>query len=259
MRILLTGAAGFVGPVVAERLLAEGHEVHGLDDLSGGSLTALAGARRSKAFSFTRFDVTDRLLPELVTRVRPEVVCHLVRSASPATTVAAALGVLAAAQGVRKLLVAGDFAVYGRPARVPVSERAGLAPRTPAAAAAVAVETFVAAAGRSGGPDWTVLALGAVTGPGSASRLLAAAEEYAALDLVHVDDVAEAFVRALGERGSGRRLNVGSGVLTPSAQVLQRLGAPGPVGTEPGVALEVGGIRRALGWEVFTPPESGLS
>jgi UDP-glucose 4-epimerase len=258
VRILLTGAAGFVGSAVAERLLAEGHEVHGLDDLSTGTVAALAGARRSKAFSFARFDVTDALLPDLVARARPEVICHLVRSPSPVTTVAAAVRVLEAAHGVRKLVVGGDAAVYGRPARVPVGERAGLAPRTPQAAAAASVETFVAAYGRSGGPDWTVLALSTVTGPGAAERLLAAAETHAALDLVHVDDVAEAFVRALGERGSRRRLNVGGGVLTASTRVREWLDRPGPVGLEPGIALEIGGIRRALGWEPFTPPESGL-
>ena len=259
MRILLTGAAGFIGSVLAERLLAEDHEVHAVDDLSTGSLAALAGARHSKAFSFTRFDCTDPMLPDLVARVRPEVACHLVRSVSPATTVAAAVGLLEASRGLRKVVMAGDAAVYGRPARVPVGERGGLAPRTPEAAAAVAVEAFVAAYGRSGGPDWTVLVLGTVSGRGSAERLLAATEVYDALDLVHVDDVAEVFVRALGERGSKRRLNVGSGRLAASTQVRERLGVPGQVGAEPGIALEIGGIRRALGWEPFTPPGTGLS
>ena len=36
MSILVTGAAGFIGSHVAEQLLARGHEVVGLDDLSGG-------------------------------------------------------------------------------------------------------------------------------------------------------------------------------------------------------------------------------
>ena len=38
MRVLITGAAGFIGSHLAERLESEGHEVHGLDNLETGRL-----------------------------------------------------------------------------------------------------------------------------------------------------------------------------------------------------------------------------
>ena len=44
MRALVTGAAWFIGSHLCRRLLAEGHEVAGLDDLSDGSLDNLADA-----------------------------------------------------------------------------------------------------------------------------------------------------------------------------------------------------------------------
>ncbi|HKZ76396.1 MAG TPA: SDR family NAD(P)-dependent oxidoreductase, partial [Actinomycetota bacterium] len=43
MRVLVTGAAGFIGSHLCRRLVAEGHQVVGFDDLSDGSLENLAG------------------------------------------------------------------------------------------------------------------------------------------------------------------------------------------------------------------------
>src|SRR5450759_4031212 len=73
VRVLVTGAAGFIGSNLVDRLLAAGHVVVGVDDLSRGRLENLAVARsanerRPGAFSFSQFDVTDPLFPELVSR-----------------------------------------------------------------------------------------------------------------------------------------------------------------------------------------------
>ena len=57
MRALVTGAAGFIGSHLCRRLVADGHEVVGLDDLSEGTLDNLAdvagGARSSRPTSAT--------------------------------------------------------------------------------------------------------------------------------------------------------------------------------------------------------------
>ena len=58
MRALVTGGAGFIGSNLVDRLLAEGHEVDVVDDLSTGSLANLAQARAAGGeFSFHQLDV----------------------------------------------------------------------------------------------------------------------------------------------------------------------------------------------------------
>ncbi len=58
--ILVTGVAGFLGSNLAERLLAEGHRVIGIDNLSMGLLANLSGAMEDPAFSFVEGDVTNK-------------------------------------------------------------------------------------------------------------------------------------------------------------------------------------------------------
>ncbi len=57
--VLVTGAAGFLGSNLTERLLAEGHRVVGLDNLSMGHLSNIAGAMENPNFEFVQADVTD--------------------------------------------------------------------------------------------------------------------------------------------------------------------------------------------------------
>lgn len=57
MRILLTGAAGFLGSHISDRLLAEEHEVFGIDDLSTGSINNISHLLSNPLFSFIEHDV----------------------------------------------------------------------------------------------------------------------------------------------------------------------------------------------------------
>jgi UDP-N-acetylglucosamine 4-epimerase len=52
MKILVTGAAGFIGSHLVDRLLREGHQVYGVDDLSNGRIENLAKAMEDKSFVF---------------------------------------------------------------------------------------------------------------------------------------------------------------------------------------------------------------
>src|SRR5581483_8854217 len=78
MRAVVTGAAGFIGSNLVDRLLADGHNVVGIDNLSRGSLDNLTAARRlGSAFSFVHADVTDAGFNDVLAAAAPDVVCHL--------------------------------------------------------------------------------------------------------------------------------------------------------------------------------------
>ncbi|RMF38293.1 MAG: SDR family oxidoreductase [Chloroflexi bacterium] len=59
MRILITGGAGFIGSHLCDRLLAEGHEVIAMDNLSTGSTDNIAHLAGHERFHFIRHDVTE--------------------------------------------------------------------------------------------------------------------------------------------------------------------------------------------------------
>jgi nucleoside-diphosphate-sugar epimerase len=60
-RALVTGAAGFVGSHLVDRLIAEGYLVTGLDNLITGNLDNLNLAKQSKNFEFENCDVSEKL------------------------------------------------------------------------------------------------------------------------------------------------------------------------------------------------------
>jgi dTDP-glucose 4,6-dehydratase len=61
MRVLLTGAAGFIGSHLSDRLIADGHAVVGVDNLSSGRLTNLAQLRAERRFEFVEADAAEPL------------------------------------------------------------------------------------------------------------------------------------------------------------------------------------------------------
>jgi dTDP-glucose 4,6-dehydratase len=79
MRILITGAAGFLGSHLSERLLADGHEVVGMDNFITGSSDNLAHLSNNPRFSFIRHDVSSFIfVPGVV-----DAVLHFASPASP--------------------------------------------------------------------------------------------------------------------------------------------------------------------------------
>ncbi len=79
MRILLTGAAGFLGSHLCDRLLAEGHEVVGLDNFVTGNRENLVHLVRNKSFTFVRHDVSETIS----VRGKLDAVMHFASPASP--------------------------------------------------------------------------------------------------------------------------------------------------------------------------------
>jgi UDP-glucose 4-epimerase len=140
MQVLVTGGAGYIGGAVAEELLAQGHGVVVLDNLSKGHRDAVpAGA------SFLHLDLADAAaLRSALERQRIEAVVHMAADSlvgesveNPAkyyaNNVVAGHTLLDAmrAVGVAKLVFSSTVAVHGEPAKLPIEEGDPTAPINP--------------------------------------------------------------------------------------------------------------------------------
>ncbi len=238
MRVLVTGAAGFVGYAVAALLVEQGHEVMGLTRSGASALPT--GVQRLEG---------DLRTPETLPRAVAEVdgVCHLagltkVRQSRTGpldywrTNVGGTLAILDGLASARagRLVVASTCTVYGEQAEQPISETAAVAPSSPygtsklaadqaaadlaatGAIGAISLRAFNVAGALPGHPDRDktrlIPQLLAVQ-QGRAPELVVNGDGTAIRDFVHVADIATAFVLALHacEPGNWRAYNVGSG------------------------------------------------
>ncbi|MFD9126169.1 NAD-dependent epimerase/dehydratase family protein, partial [Kitasatospora sp. NPDC059571] len=269
MRVLVTGAFGFVGRAVVRRLADAGHEVWALSSRATGA-AGLPAARVLRA------DVRDAaaLAPALQ---GVAAVCHLAaltrgyesaarpddyRSVNLGGT-AALLAALRARGGDRPQVVFGSTAaVYGAPEHGPIDERTEPAPGNPYGASKLASEEALREAAGAGEISAAVLRCFNAVGRDDTDearivpRALAVAagrHPYLELngdgsvvrDFVHVDDIAEAYLRALAAgpvlagHGGFRVWNVGA---TPASMrevvaAVERVTRPAvPVGPRPAPA-----------------------
>ncbi|MCU1351508.1 MAG: UDP-glucose 4-epimerase [Acidimicrobiales bacterium] len=249
MRALVTGGAGFIGSTLVDRLMAEGHEVDVLDDMSTGSLGNLADARaeRGHQLKVHTVDIREPSVAELIERRRPEVVFHLAAQIDVRRSVAdpvydamvnviGSLHVLEGARraGSRKVVFASSGGtIYGEPnpADLPVKESHPQQPISPYGITKKVVGDYLHAYRELHQLEYTALALANVYGPRQdphgeagvvaifAGRLLAGepctifGDGAQTRDYVYVDDVVDGFVRA-ADRGSGLIINIGTGVET---------------------------------------------
>ena len=136
MRSLVTGGAGFIGSNLVDRLLADGHEVIGFDNLSTGRLEFLADAMRSPSFTFRQGDLLDQAaLEEALAGV--DIVFHLAANADVRYGIqhpgkdlqqntVATMNLLEAMRncGVRRIAAASSGSVYGDATVFPTPEDA---------------------------------------------------------------------------------------------------------------------------------------
>lgn len=304
MRILVTGAAGFIGSNLVDRLLEDGHEVVGVDDLSRGTRANLPDSELGPArgFSFIEADITDQRLIERVADAEVEVICHLAAQIDVRVSVQdpiedarlnvlGTINVLEAARkaGVRKVVfTSSGGSIYGEPKKMPVDETAPVNPLSPYAASKVSGETYLGMYHALYGLETTALALSNVYGPrqdphGEAGvvaifgnallhgrQATIFGDGSAVRDYVFVDDVTDAFARAVGDLGDGRRFNIGTGVGTTVRELHSAVAAVAEAPDDPvlgaarlgelqAIILNVNAARDQLGWMPRTSLADGLA
>ncbi len=293
MRALVTGGAGFIGSNLVDRLLADGHDVAVVDDMSSGH-------NRNPHASLHVMDVRDPALGDLAQTWRPEVICHLAAQISVRRSVAdpradasmnveGTVNVLEAARrgGARKVVYASSVAVYGKPAVIPVPGGAPTDPRSPYAASKLGGELYLATYRALHGLEYTTLVLSNVYGPRqspegeagvvaiftdallSGRSTVVYGDGTQTRDYVFVEDVVDGFIRACGTGGDGRRFNLGTGVQTTDRElhtlIAEAAGAPDEPrfepprpGDLPAMAVDPAPALEGLGWRPRHDLPTGL-
>src|SRR5579862_2329754 len=255
VRTMVTGGAGFIGSVLVDRLLAEGHEVDVVDDFSTGSLSNLAEARKSggRALHIHHLDITAPAVTDLMVRRRPQLVFHL--AAQPSVRVSVTqpaldatvnvVGSLHVLEGARQagaervVFAASGGTLYGDPSPddLPVRESHPQEPLSPYGVSKKSVVDYLVAYRELHALEFSALALANVYGPRQdphgeagvvaifAERILRGQEVTVygdgeqTRDFIFVDDVVDAFVRA-ATRGGGLVCNIGTGKETSVNRLL---------------------------------------
>jgi UDP-glucose 4-epimerase len=245
MNVAITGAAGFIGSNLAERLLARGDVVHGIDDLSHGSLHNLAGLRDEARFRLTQASILDAQAMDAVADGADAVV-HLAAGKIPrygdamdtlVTNAEGGLRVLRACRDrkVRRMVLASTSDCYGRNPDVPFSEDSASVIGSPRvrrwsyAVSKMFEEQALFAFAERHGLEGVALRLFGGYGPrqnltwwgGPQSVFIGAALKGEALEVhgtgrqtrsfTYVDDLVDGFVRALDvPAAAGEMINIGS-------------------------------------------------
>ena len=171
-KVAITGGGGFIGSNLAASLIADGHEVTIVDDLSTGLKTNID----QKNCKFIEMSITDgaKLKHELKSS---EVIFHLgARGSVPrsiknpvATHEVNAIGTLNVLEAAREsgahVIFSSSSSVYGRNMQLPKEEKMWLGPMTPYAASKLSAEGYVEAYGSSYELPVTILRFFNVFGP----------------------------------------------------------------------------------------------
>ena len=248
MRVCVTGGAGYVGSVVAEVLVAAGHDVMVLDNLTTGhrdavprGCTLVEGDIRDPAALALALDGVDAVLHFAALSVVADSMRlpldYIDNNVTGTTLLVRAME----ARGIRRLVFSSTAAVYGTPASLPITEDAPCRPENPYGWSKLTVEWMLAAARAAWGLEFVALryfnAAGATAVCGEDHRpeshlipivLDAALGRRAAVtvfgddyptrdgtcvrDYIHVSDLAQAHVLALDAmaKGFSGALNLGS-------------------------------------------------
>lgn len=296
--VVVTGAAGFVGSHLCDRLLAEGYEVVGLDNLMTGDLTNLAVAMRDPRFHFQVGDVREPL------QGYAQVVFNLASPASPihyqsdahATFTSSVLGALRLVELARHrsctVVHASTSEVYGDPDVHPQPESYWghvnpIGPRACYDEGKRAAETLLADARRNAGMDARVVRIFNTYGPRMAlndgrvvtnfilqalrgEALTVYGEGSQTRSFCFVSDLIEGLVRVARREPLGGPVNLGNPKEFTILELAERVNAL--VGSSAGIRYEplpqddprqrcpdITLARARLGFEPKVPLEEGLA
>jgi UDP-glucose 4-epimerase len=248
VKLCVTGGAGYVGSVVAERLVADGHEVVVVDNLSTGHRAAIpAGCRlvegdiRDARVVADGLAGADAVLHFAALSVVAESVQQPLRYFDNNVSGTACLLRAMSEAGVGRIVFSSTAAVYGAPESLPIDEEAACRPENPYGWSKLAVEKLLAASHTAGQLDYVALryfnAAGASdtlgedhrpeshlipivldTALGKRDAVTVFGKDYdtrdgtCLRDYIHVVDLADAHVRALDAMAGGFSgyLNLGS-------------------------------------------------
>ncbi len=294
MKCIVTGAAGFIGSHLCDRLLAAGHEVLGIDDFSTGRESNLHGARTSPQFSLLFKSVTELKAADLAGK-KVDWVFHLAGRADLIPSIqnpedyfrvnvegTFRLLEVARAVGARQFLYAASSTCYGIADVVPTPETFPCVPRHPYGLtkflgeqlvmhwslvykiSAISLRMFNVYGPRSR----TTGAYGAVFGVFLKQKL--AQQPYTVVgdgrqtrDFTYVTDVAAAFVKAAESGLGGEIMNIGSGHTYSINRLVELLGGPVTfVPKRPGepdsTFADTTKIQARIGWKPTVTLEVGV-
>ena len=157
VKILVTGAAGFIGSHTVDQLLAAGHAVWGVDNFCTGRRENLTEALRYKTFILHELDVAEETeFVKFVSEIHPDLIIHLAALVSVPKSIAnpalndrlnlQATRIVAEAarmHQVQRIVFASSAAVYGDPAVCPISEDMPKEPLSPYGSAKLASEKLL--------------------------------------------------------------------------------------------------------------------
>ena len=296
MRILVTGGAGFIASHVVDALIAAGHDVSIVDDLSTGRRQNINPKAR-----FYEVDIRSPDLAEVIATEQPEVINHHAAQMDVRRSVADPiydadvniLGTLnllerAREHDVRKMIyISTGGAAYGEPKYLPCDEAHPIDPLCPYGATKHTVEHYLFMYRQSYGLDYTVLRYPNVYGPrqdphGEAGVVAIFAGQMLSgqqvvingsgeqeRDFVYVGDCVRANLLSLSE-GSGEIYNLGWGIGTSVNDIFAQMKnitgyaqepvhGPPKLGETFKIYLDAGKAQRELGWEPQVPLREGLA
>jgi UDP-glucose 4-epimerase len=252
MRYLITGGAGFLGVALANHLVAAGHHVRVLDDLSAGDPSRLDGR-----VLFSRGDV--RNVPVLWTHLQDvECVFHLAARVAVSESilypqeyndvnVGGTVALLTAMRdvGVPRVVLASSATVYGEQPAQPVHEGMAPNPGSPYAVSKIAAEHYLFTLGKLYGTQAVALRIFNAYGPGQrvppahapvvplflkralgGGSLVIHGSGRQSRDFVYIDDVVRGLAAAsLTDAAVGQIINIGSGEETTLKELVRQVTA----------------------------------